>query len=579
MFKRYLQSEKLPIPETKDKYVITLNGEVFRTDGSRVNEFRDPANNRVVNIWWYGRTQNIGVAFLVAMTFKPLFIPVEQWGLLRVWFFDGNPDNVHASNLMWKYPVALECSTRPGFYYIPCYSRYAINHQSEIIEWRTGEQRPTYLQDGYQACYLTPDVGKPKLASRHRVVMFALSDYPINVDDLQINHKNGIPGSDDVSNLEWTTARENIIHAIETGLIRSACPIYVKFEDESEVFHPSLLKFCKAVKIPLRQIPKIKEELRLNNVSEFDGFTIRPFGEYLERQVFINGPIAIKNVFTGEINVFDYRRDAAAFLNIEEKNINRRLKLDGQPVFTDGTQIKFANDPTPWREIDFVKENLHAPLIKEVLVRDVRTGLVEKFANCVEAGKAEGLGKDVIDQRINAGHQLVWHNYKQYRYNTDLTPWREPENYEDEALNNKHENDVLVRNAITGEIHEFHSQRECAKFLNISETTMFQWITEPGQRIRPGYWQLKLKKDPTPWRIPADPVADFESSKATKVIQRRNAATGEIVEYQSAKDCADRNNVLTTTLNWRLKHGGTKIYSDGFQYKYKADPTPESWLQ
>jgi hypothetical protein len=576
MFERYLHKEKLPIPETKDKYVITLNGEVFRTDGSRVNEFIDPANNRVVNIWWYGRTQNIGVAFLVAMTFKPLFIPVEQWGLLRVWFFDGNPDNVHASNLMWKYPVALECLTRPGFYYIPCYSRYAINYQGDVIEWQTGEQRPLYNVKGYYSCYLTPDVGKPKLPMRHRILMFALSDYPINVDVLHVNHLNGIPGSDERSNLEWATPQENLIHAIVTGLHKSTIPVTVTDNEGNDIFYHKLDMACKEHSLDKR---KVLEALVLHQVYENDIVKLVPKFKVMRSSVAKQHEVVIKDLVKNEVTVYPNITKCSSVTGVTVRELKRRLKVPGQPVFTDCTQIKFLHDETPWRDVDLSSESFYTYRSREVLVRDVRTGLVEKFANCVEAGKAEGLGKDVIDQRINVGHQLVWHNYKQYRYNTDITPWRESENYEDEALNNKHENDVLVRNAITGEIHEFHSQRECAKFLNISETTMFQWITEPGQRIRPGYWQLKLKKDPTPWRIPADPVADFESSKATKVIQRRNPATGEIVEYQSAKDCADSNNVLTTTLNWRLKHGGTKIYSDGFQYKYKADPTPESWLQ
>lgn len=575
MFERYLHKEKLPVPETKDKYTITLDGEIFRTDGSRVNEFRDPANNRVVNIWWYGRTQNIGVAFLVAMTFKPLFIPVEQWGLLRVWFFDGNPDNVHASNLMWKYPVGLECLTRPGFYYIPCYSRYVINRQSEIIDWRTGEQRPKYYTKGYCSSYLTPDVGKPKLARRHRCVMFALSDYPINVEELHVNHINGIPGSDDLLNLEWATPKENLLHAFFTGLHKNTIPVTVQTKTESLFFYKLELA-CVQFRLDKRVV---LESLLDTQTYCNDELCIIPKYKVVVRNKPQKRPFEIRDVITGEITLYNSLIEASKKTSLKLYDLKSRLMIKGQPVFPDLTQIKYVDEGESWRPVDLEKECFAIHRRKEVLVRDVRTGVVEKFINCVEAGKAEGLGKDIIDFRINVGHQLVWHNYKQYRYNTDTSPWREPEDYEDEALNNKHENDVLLRNAITGEIHEFCSQRECAKFLNICEAAMYVWITEPGQRIRPGFWQLKLKKDSTPWRIPEDPVLDYELSKGTKVIQRRNPETGEIVEYQSAKDCADSNNVLTTTLNWRLKHGGTKIYSDGFQYKYKADPTPESWLQ
>ena len=71
------------------------------------------------------------------------------------------------------------------------------------------------LKRGYPVVVIR-DAGATKNASVHRLVATAFLPNPENKP--QVNHKNGIPTDNRVSNLEWCTAAENTQHSYSTGL-------------------------------------------------------------------------------------------------------------------------------------------------------------------------------------------------------------------------------------------------------------------------------------------------------------------------------------------------------------------------
>lgn len=73
-------------------------------------------------------------------------------------------------------------------------------------------------------------IGKYKKERVHRIVANAFIPNPMNLPE--VNHKDGNKKNNCVENLEWVSHKENVVHAVETGLIgdraKKATPEIVK---------------------------------------------------------------------------------------------------------------------------------------------------------------------------------------------------------------------------------------------------------------------------------------------------------------------------------------------------------------
>ena len=71
-------------------------------------------------------------------------------------------------------------------------------------------------KDGKYLCVTAFVSGKQKHFYVHRLVAEAFIPNPYNLP--MVNHLDGNPSNNDVTNLEWCTAKENVQHAYRTGL-------------------------------------------------------------------------------------------------------------------------------------------------------------------------------------------------------------------------------------------------------------------------------------------------------------------------------------------------------------------------
>ena len=96
--------------------------------------------------------------------------------------------------------------------------RYQISNTGKVKSiYKQKEKFLTPQKDRYG--YLTIDLrkdGKSKRNKLHRLVAKAFIPNPDSLP--QVNHKNGNKEDNNADNLEWCTAKENLKHALDSGL-------------------------------------------------------------------------------------------------------------------------------------------------------------------------------------------------------------------------------------------------------------------------------------------------------------------------------------------------------------------------
>ena len=177
-----------------------------------------------------------------------------------------------------------------------------VQHKNGKVQQVYGRIMSTYSIGGYLHVKLSKD-GHSKSTLLHRIVAEAFISNDSNLP--QVNHIDCNKLNNNVSNLEWCTAKENTYHAYRNGLIpKMMVPIYAENLETGEILEfDSVYSFARSYNVSSAM-------LHLQHQTLVSGFRLRykDAEKQLEverinsakRPIGSNQPIPIRCVETGE---------------------------------------------------------------------------------------------------------------------------------------------------------------------------------------------------------------------------------------------------------------------------------------
>ena len=139
-------------------------------------------------------------------------------------------------------------------------THYSISNHGLVRNDKTKKiLSPRIRRDGYSMVGLYDGRGTPKNVQAHRLVAQYFLPPPSNPLKIQVNHIDGNPSNNHVSNLEWVTPKENSQHAVKTGLFpRCGSHHLAKLSDNDvlqirELYRDGLNQYQIAIKFNVNQ--------------------------------------------------------------------------------------------------------------------------------------------------------------------------------------------------------------------------------------------------------------------------------------------------------------------------------------
>lgn len=254
-------------------------------------------------------------------------IPTIFYNEIEFLFKDGDRNNWSIYNSTYRFKNGpLECPFYPGYFYIPGYSRYVVNHNGNVLTVKTGKLRAwtktvpakNSIRGGYVVAPLVSDFGIPRNITRHRVISLVFLEYTEHPGRFVINHKNGVGGDDRVENLEFCTHSQNTKHAYDSGLhSNKLAAIDVKnWITGFEKSYPSIQNCCDEHNLT-HSFVSGRLLSKKNNRKFRDGWRFkRTCDQWLELDEFIEQTederaVASKHLDSGNIYIFRSLNEAA----------------------------------------------------------------------------------------------------------------------------------------------------------------------------------------------------------------------------------------------------------------------------
>lgn len=452
MLKRFVEVKGLVGLKGNDEGVlVNVFGQIKDSMGNDIPTEKDEQGHLTVYLEAWDGKRVYRVIDLIAIQFKGLRIPVSNYNDVIAFVIDGDKSNTHAGNIGYRFKNGkLESTSFPGYYYIPGYTQYVINREGEVINTNTNtvlrwnnqpSRRAKNITGGYYVNRFRFFRGVYGTLGRHRALCLVFKPYPDNMDSMVVNHIDGVPGNDDLDNLEIVTRSENNEHAWKNDLRTQNHVILSRNILTNEV----------------------REHLSITRAAHDLGYS----SDETIRVRLVNKPFGM--------------------------------------VFHDGYQFKYKDDPRDWiipsdpvKAIAQAKKEAGLPV--SVISRRCSDLKETLHISISAAGIETGNIPSTISFRLNKDDRSPLNGY-QYKADHDIRPFPDftPEEASTPPPSSKRT--VVCRNLLAQEQVEFESVRIAKDF--IGETTLQIHLKAGKQPLYATGWQCKYSSEP--WEEIEDP--------------------------------------------------------------------------
>ena len=348
------------IPGNKN-YRINLQKQIVDEYGQLVNFEKIEKRSFTLDIFGVKKKMEVNILSLLAW-YEVGYIDDLQKHLDKIKFYPSISTLSVTCSYMMVFTEPLYY--KEGFRYIPCYPRYAINIDSEIIDTFTNQLVTSInkTSDGYVCVYLySPDKNANRNIRIHRLLALAWLPNFDFVNKPIINHIDGKRDNNKLENLEWCNSEHNARHALETGL--NSTPIKMKSRD----------------------------------------------------------------VYTGDVVVYNSAAEMSRVLGMSGVKANFfNITLPGY-LHNKRYEIKVLDDNSPWyyEDTDFIPDS-ESKSIYSIVTLNKKTGETKKFSNVRPFYKAYGLWTKSgrIDEGVSAFKEKYPDFEISYKRNAVSGPYR-----------------------------------------------------------------------------------------------------------------------------------------------------------